>query len=556
VRNDQVNWRPGTTSVFESIWNLRRKLSFLNQIGKTLTCEVFKSATSTVSGNIDLENSALKLLGEPLRLFRSSSLSNFLLSDRITVGRRRFSVGNVLRYCSVCISRGYHSAVHQLPWVALCPIHLIPLIDRCAQCGKPYPIDLWETGKQDLKSIGEHPDRCCCNLWPGMTDHAWPDGYRLSEVTRVSAYLRWLDDLKYAPEIRSAKAAFGAFYYPCCDKDNFVELFHIWRHVTPPPKGVEEFLISNPIAPPVVQKIIFPSDDRAEIVRDLVEAFGYEHFEDGVICQFAHKGEMAPWEYFAKRVCKSLTGRGRQRHGNCHQVLQKTVKRKYLRGMFIDVISELKWICPKSELLRMIRSPTLTLDKRTWPAGGRPENFDSSLIAWFDDQLIQLGLAEIASYRDKLRFRRVVTKSLGKKLQTKAIWTEGICQFSSRIVMENHAAASSRLLKRYTEFFQRPQRGREEWKWHLKSSEVRWPYILVSAEGRALYISIWRRSARIDDFSLDQLHDGHSRDIKSLIRRINREVLNQRRRELDARAVGLSKLLQYSSPATNSSSGE
>ena len=128
MRNVQVNWRPGTTSFYESIWNLRRKFSFLNRTGVTLTCEVFKPATSTASGNIALDNPALKLLKEPLRLFRSSSLSNFLISDRISGNSRRFAVGKELRYCSSCISRGYHSAVHQSHWVALCPIHLVPLI--------------------------------------------------------------------------------------------------------------------------------------------------------------------------------------------------------------------------------------------------------------------------------------------------------------------------------------------------------------------------------------------------------------------------------------------
>ena len=519
MRNVQVNWRPGTTSFYESIWNLRRKFSFLNRTGVTLTCEVFKPATSTASGNIALDNPALKLLKEPLRLFRSSSLSNFLISDRISGNSRRFAVGKELRYCSSCISRGYHSAVHQLHWVALCPIHLVPLIDRCTQCNKPYPIHLWEMGRPHLNVKSEDPNICCCNLWPGMTGHDWPDGYRLSDVTRISAYLRWLEDLQYIPEIRSANAAFGAFHFSHSKRDHFEELFHIWRHVAPPPKGVEAFLISNPTPPPVIEKIIFPSEKRAEIVRGLVEDYGYEHFSEGVICQFAHKGDKGSWEYFAKRVCKKLA---RQGHGNCHQVLQKTVKRRHLRDMFIDVASELKWICPRSELLEMIRSPTLSLHKYDWPSRDMPSDFGGSLISGFDDALIQFGLAEIATYRDKLRFRRAITKSFGKKLQTKALWTDEICRFSARLVMENHAAATSCLLERHTKFFRWPQKYREEWIWCHGAVEVKWPYVLVSVDGRELYVSIWRRSRSIDDYSLGDLHDSHVGDIKAAVRRVNR----------------------------------
>lgn len=405
----------------------------------------------------------------------------------------------------------------------------------------------------DLIVNGEEANTCCCNLWSGMTDHAWPEGYRLADVKRITAYLRWLEALQYAPEIRSAKAAFEAFCFPRCDSYHFEELFHIWRYVVPPPIGVEAFLIKNPIAPPVVERISFPSEARAEFVRELVERYGYEHFEDGVICQFAYKGDKGPWEYFAKRICKKLA---RQGHGNCHQVLRNSVKRRYLRDMFIDVIYALKWICPRSELLEMIRSPTLTFDKCHWPSRARPLDFGGSLISWFEDILIQFGLAEIATYRDKLRFRRTVTKSFGKKLLTKAIWSDDLCRFSARLVRENHSAAVSCLLNRYTNFFRRPQKDREEWSWHLRKDEVHWPYVLVSVVGRTLFMSIWRRCSSIEDISLRRLYDDHSFDIKAQIRRVNRGAIKLRARELHARAIELNKLFRYSRPVTDSSSGE
>ena len=40
-----------------------------------------------------------------------------------------------LRYCPRCMSRGYHSVVHQFGGVAYCPVHGCCLLTQCRSCG-------------------------------------------------------------------------------------------------------------------------------------------------------------------------------------------------------------------------------------------------------------------------------------------------------------------------------------------------------------------------------------------------------------------------------------
>ena len=51
-----------------------------------------------------------------------------------------------LRYCPKCISLGFLSASFQMPWIRICPIHRVELVDGCPSCDAhiPYRCD-WET---------------------------------------------------------------------------------------------------------------------------------------------------------------------------------------------------------------------------------------------------------------------------------------------------------------------------------------------------------------------------------------------------------------------------
>ncbi|AJW93817.1 hypothetical protein QHI69_38095 (plasmid) [Burkholderia gladioli pv. gladioli] len=65
--------------------------------------------------------------------------------------RRRYSP--LFRYCRNCISRGYHSVLHQMLMFHHCPAHYRPLETACRRCGyeAPYKVNVL---------LLESPHRC------------------------------------------------------------------------------------------------------------------------------------------------------------------------------------------------------------------------------------------------------------------------------------------------------------------------------------------------------------------------------------------------------------
>jgi len=53
------------------------------------------------------------------------------------VGRRRYS--DVFRYCRPCLAHGYHSVVHQIEKLSVCPAHRRMLETKSWRCGRETP---------------------------------------------------------------------------------------------------------------------------------------------------------------------------------------------------------------------------------------------------------------------------------------------------------------------------------------------------------------------------------------------------------------------------------
>ncbi|MBB6337923.1 hypothetical protein FHR59_002133 [Xanthomonas arboricola] len=52
--------------------------------------------------------------------------------------------GWALRYCPQCMHSGYHTLLHQLPWIQRCPWHGVALQNTCMRCGrKPAALADW-----------------------------------------------------------------------------------------------------------------------------------------------------------------------------------------------------------------------------------------------------------------------------------------------------------------------------------------------------------------------------------------------------------------------------
>ena len=69
------------------------------------------------------------------RLRNTLGVSRKVLHESVIAARRRGAVCDSFRYCGQCLSRGYHSLVHQFERVSQCPIHARRLESACRCCG-------------------------------------------------------------------------------------------------------------------------------------------------------------------------------------------------------------------------------------------------------------------------------------------------------------------------------------------------------------------------------------------------------------------------------------
>ncbi|MCD1257650.1 TniQ family protein [Paenibacillus athensensis] len=68
-------------------------------------------------------------LGEPQRAMKPKSINRHFLRS-------------YLCYCPQCLQNGYHSILHQIKLITICPFHCTPLITACPSCQEPIPYEL------------------------------------------------------------------------------------------------------------------------------------------------------------------------------------------------------------------------------------------------------------------------------------------------------------------------------------------------------------------------------------------------------------------------------
>lgn len=91
---------------------------------------------------------ALEELGASLGLDPQASLRAFGRDVEPDTPSKRFVAE--LRYCPVCLSKGCHSALFQLPAVAYCPVHEVRLRCGCPHCGEAVPASALSVGRNHL----------------------------------------------------------------------------------------------------------------------------------------------------------------------------------------------------------------------------------------------------------------------------------------------------------------------------------------------------------------------------------------------------------------------
>lgn len=93
------------------------------------------------------------------------------------------ATGWTFRYCPECLLEGYHTLLHQLPWIDRCAWHDVALRDDCQHCGLPVAVNAdWVAGA-NLE--------CACSQSPLDTDlilrATAPEGAKLL----TDSYLQW-----------------------------------------------------------------------------------------------------------------------------------------------------------------------------------------------------------------------------------------------------------------------------------------------------------------------------------------------------------------------------
>ena len=65
------------------------------------------------------------------RAIKQSEVDFYLMPGEV-----EYLSSDSLRYCLSCMTKGFHSPIHQLLFIEFCPFHGTPLNDGCPACGK------------------------------------------------------------------------------------------------------------------------------------------------------------------------------------------------------------------------------------------------------------------------------------------------------------------------------------------------------------------------------------------------------------------------------------
>lgn len=141
-----INWNPLWLNPFESAWSIIEKIKYANAISSRDFVGEFGTRDSN-GRLINQRNSLLKFNGVDLNLLNQSSGTNFnkhleYYFDKMIGMFAHLDTNLLLRkqftYCEECLSRGYHSLLHQFIFIDKCPYHLNNLTTNCNSCCKSF----------------------------------------------------------------------------------------------------------------------------------------------------------------------------------------------------------------------------------------------------------------------------------------------------------------------------------------------------------------------------------------------------------------------------------
>lgn len=134
----QLTWYPDTILPHTSLWYTLLRVTWLNGLKAGDICKLVGEglqdrtieATAYSEWNKNAVKMVAKSLGEPL-----SGFSDFAAFHQLPIWLYPFISARDLRWCSACLEAGFHSLLMSLRLIEKCPIHGIPLIEKCPGCG-------------------------------------------------------------------------------------------------------------------------------------------------------------------------------------------------------------------------------------------------------------------------------------------------------------------------------------------------------------------------------------------------------------------------------------
>ncbi len=141
-------WRKDWLIEHESAFSLFSKFALLNcvtarEIAQALVSrKCGRKTTLAKNPNIDLRDGSLFDINELLAIFRikpAVAKSIFLYNLLPTAAEKS---SDELRWCQLCLGRGYHTPALQMDLTTHCPIHGIALISACPRCNFSIPYRL------------------------------------------------------------------------------------------------------------------------------------------------------------------------------------------------------------------------------------------------------------------------------------------------------------------------------------------------------------------------------------------------------------------------------
>jgi hypothetical protein len=155
----RLTWYPGTVLPYASLWHTVLRVIALNLLasgelpdgpGRVIgsSCANHRVVHLLHNDGVPVDTQLLAhWLGESPEAFRWSHLG-------VMPAWSRFLFTPGLRLCPQCTAAGYHSALLSLRLLDRCPIHGVPLLDRCP-CGRHF--------SESLDAFGyRHPSSCVC----------------------------------------------------------------------------------------------------------------------------------------------------------------------------------------------------------------------------------------------------------------------------------------------------------------------------------------------------------------------------------------------------------